>query len=87
MTRDEPDKIIPAQIPLLEDVASDTGVTDSSRRPPDMNFQQDQIKEQAARVIQSLVSTYSTKMLRRLRDDLSHILDEIDTQDPYGPRN
>lgn len=89
MTKNEPDKLIPAQIPLLDDVASDTGVADrsSSGRPSDLSFQQDHIKEQAARVVESLVSTYSTKMLRRLRDDLSLILDEIETQDSYGPRN
>ena len=89
------DKIIRAQIPLLDDVAEEInavpGITDLFGEAEDIpvktllstehastNLQQDQIKEQASRMIDSLVRHYSTAVLRCLRDDLSDILDEFD---------
>lgn len=56
----------------------DITLNKTSRSTQDHELETEKIKEHAARVIDSLVQEYSTEIVRRLRDELTSLLDNLD---------
>ncbi len=121
--KDTKDEMIPAQIPLLDDVAFHTSLPLPVKKRPvnhkpalsepapratdlfgganetevsgsDMAnspaVEQDtirkQLEEKTSVVIDSLVQEYSDEIVRRLRDELSSILNDLDLDGPEEPK-
>lgn len=49
--------------------------------PPSLPHARQQLKQEASKVVDHLVQEYSQEILRRLRDELTHLLDDMDLDD------
>ena len=53
----------------------------------DIDQERTKVKSQASRVVDSLVEEYSAEIVRRLRDDLTTLLDELDIDKTDSEKN
>lgn len=59
-----------------------SGPLSSKYQALDIDEERRKVKSQASRVVDSLVEEYSAEIVRRLKDDLTTLLDELDTDNP-----